>query len=305
MNEVKEYEFEINELMQKLRINPVANNGKGKYFLCESGDKIYCRIWESSSQKKILVALHGMGAHSEYYIQVADQLIDKGISVYALDIKNHGHSTGRKGDLKDFKEVLYQIHEIITKIREANKGIPIFLIGQSMGGMLTINYSVLYPEDITGIILMAPAVKSNFNLTASDIAKFPILLFAFIFARGKPVVNIAKRATVTSRNPLRLEYQEKDELRLKELSPRFLIGMAKWLKKAFTNAENITHPTLIMQGTDDQLVSPDGVKEFFEKLTVQDKEFILLDGAYHSLYSDPAMVQQKGWDKLRNWILNH
>ena len=121
----------------------------------------------------------------------------------------------------------------------------------------------------------------------------------------KPVVNIGKRAGVTSRNPIRLEYQDNDPYRIQVLSSRFLLQMGIWVKKAFKNAQNISHPTLIMQGTADQLVSPDGVKEFFENLTVKDKELVLLDGAYHSLYSDPAMAEQKGWDKLRNWIQKH
>jgi alpha-beta hydrolase superfamily lysophospholipase len=305
MNDIIEADFTINPYLQKMRVNPIANNGKGKYLLCESGDKLYFRVWESSNQKKIIVALHGMGAHSEYYIQVADQLINDGISVYALDVKHHGLSTGKKGDLKKFKEILYQIHEFISTIREKNKGIPIFMIGLSMGGMLTVNYSALYPEDLVGIILMAPGVSGNFKLKASDIAKLPLLIFAFIFAKGKPVVNVAKRAAITSRNPLRIKYQENDELRIKVQSPRFLLYMGINVKRAFKNAVNITNPTLIMQGTDDQLVSRDGVKEFFDNIPIQDKEFIELEGAYHSLYSDPAMVEQKGWEKLRNWILDH
>jgi alpha-beta hydrolase superfamily lysophospholipase len=305
MNEIINEDFTINPFLQKMRVNPIANNGKGNYLICESADKLYYRIWESSNQKKILVGIHGMGAHSEYYIQVADQLINEGISVYALDIKHHGLSAGRKGDLNSFKEVLYQIHEFITKISEENKGVPIFLMGLSMGGMLTVNYSALYPEDLAGIILMAPGVSGNFKLKASDIAKLPLLIFAFIFAKGKPVVNVAKRAAVTSRNPLRIEYQENDDLRIKVQSPRFLLYMGINVKRAFKNAVNITNPTLIMQGTKDKLVSRDGVREFFENIPIKDKKFVELEGAYHSLYSDPAMVEQKGWEKLKNWILDH
>ena len=77
------------------------------------------------------------------------------------------------------------------------------------------------------------------------------------------------------------------------------------VKRAFKNAVNITHPTLIMQGTDDKLVKPEGVKEFFNNIPIEDKELIELEGAYHSLYSDPAMDEQKGWEILRSWILRH
>ncbi len=297
--------FELHELMEKMRTNPVAINGVGGYFKCKSGDDLYYRVWESSNQKRIVVAIHGMGAHSEYYVQVADQLIEEGISVYALDVKHHGLSTGRKGDFEDFEEVMEQIHEFITVIREENKNIPIFMMGLSMGGMITVNYSVIYPEDIKGIILMSPGVSRNFKLKASDIAKLPLLVFVYLFAKGKPIINVSKRAAITSRNPIRLEYQENDKYRIRKQSIRFLLNMAKWLKRAFNNAQNISHPTLIMQGTDDKLISPEGVKEFFQNVPIEDKTFVELQGAYHSLYSDPAMTEQDGWKKLVNWINSH
>ncbi|MHA1147698.1 MAG: alpha/beta fold hydrolase [Promethearchaeota archaeon] len=299
--------FEINKYLQDLRTNPIAENGTAEYYVCSSGDKLYYRVWaaDKSIENKIIIAIHGMGAHSEYYIQVADQLIEEGITIYALDVKHHGHSTGRKGDLKDFKEILNHIYEFTIKIRGLNPNLPIFMMGLSMGGMLTVNYSVKYPDELSGIILMAPAVSSNFKLKVSDIAKLPLLIFAFLIIKGKPIVNTEKRGGLTTRNPLREKYQNHDDYRIKKVSVRFLFNMAKWVKKAFNNAKNISHPIIIFQGTADQLVSPEGVKEFFNNILIKDKEFVCLKDAYHSLYSDFAMEKQGGWEKLRNWINNH
>jgi len=47
------------------------------------------------------------------------------------------------------------------------------------------------------------------------------------------------------------------------------------------------------------------VEEFFKKITYPDKKLIELKGAYHCLFSDPAMVEQGGWKALRDWILAH
>ena len=298
---------DINKYLQELRTNPIVKDAINEFFICSSGDKLFYRVWaaDKSKENKIIIAIHGMGAHSEYYIQVADQLIEEGVTIYALDVKHHGHSTGRKGDLKDFKEILQHIYEFVCKVRELNSNIPIFMMGLSMGGMLTVNYSVQYPDELTGIILMAPAVSSNFKLKGSDIAKLPLLIFAFLFIKGKPIVNTEKRGGLTTRNPLREKYQNNDDYRIKKVSVRFLFNMAKWVKKAFNNAKNISHPIIIFQGTADQLVSPKGVKEFFNNIQIEDKEFVCLKDAYHSLYSDIAMEEQGGWEKLRNWLKNH
>ena len=45
--------FKLHKVLEKMRIHPIANNGKGKYFECESGDKLYYRIWQADNQKKL------------------------------------------------------------------------------------------------------------------------------------------------------------------------------------------------------------------------------------------------------------
>ena len=291
--------------MQKMRTNPVANNGLEEYFNCKSGDELFYRIWESENQEKIVIGIHGLGAHSEYFIQVADQLINRGISVYALDLKYHGKSTGKKGDIKNFKELIEQLHEFICFIHNKNEKIPIYLMGISMGGTISINYSVLYPEEINSLILFAPAVKANVKLSFTDILKIPILAILYIFIKGKPIINILERSESITRNPLRVEYDKTDELRLNKISIRYLLQVASWTKKCSKKESEISHPILIIQGTDDKVVSPDSVKDFFEELKIQDKKFIELKDAYHSLFSDKAMIDENGWEMLRDWILNH
>jgi len=297
--------LKINEFLQKLRINPQATKGFGGYFDCNSGDRLFFRFWPSDNPQRIVVGIHGLAGHGEYYVQVADQMISSGITTYALDLKHHGKSTGKKGDLKNFEELIEQVKEFILFLKEKHENIPIFLMGLSMGGCLTANYAELFPNTVNGIILFAPAVKTNIKLSIKDILSIPILGLVFLFAKGKPLINIKKRQGVGTRNPLRTEYDENDEYRQKKISIRYLLQVNKWVKKAFKNVEKIVDPVIIMIGTSDNLVSIDGVKEFYEKIKIKDKELIKINDAYHSLFSDPAMEEDGGWEKLREWILSH
>lgn len=296
--------LEYPELLQKMRTNPQANQGIGQLFKCKSGDNLYYRIWPVNDPQRILVGIHGMGAHGEYYVQVADQVITNNITTYALDLKHHGRSSGKKGDIKNFKELIEQVNEFISFIKKNHNNLPIYLMGLSMGGCISVNYSIMFPDMINGLILMAPAVKTKIKITGGDILKLPIFIFTYLFRKGKPIIELAKRQDVGTRNPLKAELDKIDEFRLKNVSLRYLIQVNKWVKKAFKNVNKIICPTLIMQGTQDNLVSFDGVKKFFDKLPIKDKKFIVLEGAYHSLYSDPAM-DEGGWEELKKWILNH
>ncbi|MBD3226862.1 MAG: alpha/beta fold hydrolase [Candidatus Lokiarchaeota archaeon] len=296
--------FEISPYLKKIRTNPVAKNGIGSYFETELGDNLYYRTWKSVNQSKIIIGVHGMAAHSEYYVLIADQLINSGVSIYALDLKHHGLSSGKKGDLKSFNEINLQLNEFIKMVKSKNENIQIYLMGISMGGVIAINYSVEFPESIDGLILMAPGVKTEFKLSFLDILKLPIYLIIYLVNKSKLIINIAERAAVGTRNPLRLDYQNNDELRISKVSLRYILNLNSYKKKAFKNAANVQHPLIIFQGTEDKLVSYEGVKSFFEKLPIKDKTFIELEGAYHSLYSDPSMIKE-GWQELREWISSH
>jgi len=305
MSDEHQIDLEIHEIMQKMRNNPVAGDGEAKFFTCESGDKLFHRIWKSKTQNKIILGIHGFAAHSEYYCLIADQVVNHGVTVIGLDLKHHGRSSGVKGTVEHFDELFEQVHELIQDVSQKNKGIPIFLMGLSMGGMFVINYSCMYPEDIAGIIGMAPAVKAKVKLTAKDVIKLPYLVFMHLAKKNKPIVDISDRSKTTSRNPLRLEYDEKDPYRMKKVSSNYLLSVNKRVKQAFKNAPNISHPILIMMGTEDLLVSHEGVKEFFSNITLEDKTLIEVKDSFHSLYSDPAMFEEGGWEKFRNWVLEH
>lgn len=304
MNGVLEKQHEINPQLNKLRMSPTANQMIIDTFFTQSEDKLFYRIWQSKSQKKIIIGIHGMAAHSEYYVQVADQVIQDGITLIAIDLKHHGHSSGRKGDLESFEQINVHLQEFILSIRQKYPETPMYLMGISMGGVIAINFSVKNPDLIDGLILMAPGVKTEFKLSVGEILKIPLLLLAYLFKKGKPVIKIGERSERGTRNPLRITYQEHDNLRIQVVSPRYLLGLLKWKKKAFQNAENITHPIIIFIGTEDKLVSYEGVKEYFSHITLSDKLLVELEGAYHSLFSDPAM-EEIGWEKLREWIKLH
>ncbi|TFF93794.1 MAG: alpha/beta fold hydrolase [Promethearchaeota archaeon] len=292
----------LNEYLNKMRTNPKTLKEVQEYFTTKSGDELFYRRWTGDNTRKIVIGLHGMAAHSEYFIQVADQLIESEITLYALDLKHHGYSTGKKGDLKSFEEIASHLYEFISYVRKDHPHTPIFLMGISMGGIISINYSVRYPDSVEGLILMAPGVKSEFKLSPGDILKLPLLIFIYIVKKSATVINVGERSERGTRNPLRIEYQNNDELRIQKVSPRYLIGLLKQKKKAFENASNISHPVLIMIGTEDKIVSVEGVEEFYDLLTVEDKTLIKLPGAYHSLFSDPAMHEEKGWTRLMEWV---
>lgn len=80
-------------------------------------------------------------------------------AVFAFDQESHGKSEGPKGNIRDINEYIDCGIIFIQKTLELYQAnTPIFIIGESMGGLICINISIRIPALIRGMILFAPAV---------------------------------------------------------------------------------------------------------------------------------------------------
>ncbi|MHA1143612.1 MAG: alpha/beta fold hydrolase [Candidatus Helarchaeota archaeon] len=297
----------INPLLQKLRGNPIAGEGKIKYIENKEGLKLACRIWGSEEEaEKILIVLHGMGGHSEFFVILADHVVDLKVLVIAPDYRGHGLSEGRRGDLKDFKLILDDTHEIIELVKSKHANKPIILLGESMGGCAAVNYQVQYPNDAECIILFSPAIKMNVKFSAKDMLLGMMSLLVYPFSPGARIISARGREHVGIRNENHIQYDATDPLHLDKFSPRYVLRLNKYIKKAFKEAvHELSCPILIFQGTEDNAVSPEGVQEFFDKCPSEDKTLYLIEHGYHTLMTDPYALDLGLWEKLRKWISEH
>jgi alpha-beta hydrolase superfamily lysophospholipase len=302
-------EIKINPILQKLRDKPIAGNGENRYFESFDGIKIFYRTWKPSKKlDRIVIVAHGMGGHGEFFALLADHLVNHGIMVVAPDYRNHGYSDGKKGDLKKFKYILEDLNLLIGFIREQHPEIPIFLLGESMGGCVSINLVGLYQEvssSLSGLILFAPAVKLNFSkkMWIGISALFILLLPVRLFSPSKAIIPTKGREEDGIRNPIHIQYDKEDPIHLDKTSPRYLLNLFRYIRKTIRVASQISIPTLIFQGTDDKGISPDGVRRFYNHVASKDKRIILIEGGYHSLLADPGF--QDKWSILIDWLKSH
>ncbi len=303
-----------NRYLDELRVHPVATTVHCDRFTCATGDQLFYRTWPAHEARttadnmpeRVLVGVHGMAAHGELYVQVADQLVESGSTVIAPDLKHHGRSDGEKGDIVSFRELVDQLREFIIWVRKIYAGSPLFLMGNSLGGCLCTNYTAMYggrvESAVDGLVLMGPALYRHNHLSATDTLLLPLLLLAYLLAPGRPVIDVERREAATMANPLRKRYDETDPYRLNEVTPRYLVEANRWIKRAYRSAPAITVPVLIIFGERDALFDRDDMAAFFASIPHDEKRLVMLQEAYHCLYSDPAMVKDGGWAVLRKWL---
>lgn len=119
---------------------------------------------------------HGMTENILRYDEFAQFLNNKGFVVYGHDHRGHGLTAKTKEDLgyiadnEGFDWLVRDLYELMMKVKEDNKGLPIYLFGHSMGSFVSQRFIELHGNDIDGVIL------SGSNGEPTKLAPLGILL---------------------------------------------------------------------------------------------------------------------------------
>ena len=123
------------------------------------GGALVARTWSGGDAPSYVVLLaHGYGEHIGRYEHVAAALVANGAVVYAVDHVGHGKSEGERVLIADFEPVVDDLHEVDRRAREEHPGLPVVLIGHSMGGLIAARYAQRYGESLSAVVLSGPLI---------------------------------------------------------------------------------------------------------------------------------------------------
>jgi len=109
-------------------------------------------------------------------------------------------------------------------------------------------------------------------------------------------------ATKISRDSNVVSAYEDDPLVHGRISVRLFTEFLAAMESVNQQASTLNVPVLMQVAGDDYLVSADSSKQFFEKLTLQDKTLFVYDGMYHEIYNSPEDQKKKVLDDLEAWL---
>lgn len=242
-----------------------------------------CMSWLAQKPTAILLCIHGLGLDSTSYGAFASVMNSKNISCYAVDVRGFGSWTRAQGhEQVDFECCLEDVKVALNSIRKANPNVPIFLVGESMGGAIALRSASLYPELMDGVISSVPAAE-RFRQKRTD------LKVALEFLKGPNKKfdigdQIADQAT---KNENVRTTWECDPLSRFNLSAHELLQFQRFMNENHDAAKKISLPVLMLQGTQDKLVKPEGSFDLFERLASKEKIFIALP-------SEHLILEQQG-----------
>lgn len=122
-----------------------------------SGDgEIFSRLWAPETPKAVLMIAHGMAEHSARYDEFATYLAENGFVVCMNDHAGHGRSAIVKGHFADengWECVVSDLKNLMGEVSAMYPGLPLCLMGHSMGSFLARCYIVRYGQELTACVL--------------------------------------------------------------------------------------------------------------------------------------------------------
>ncbi|MFW6206258.1 MAG: alpha/beta fold hydrolase, partial [Gemmatimonadota bacterium] len=125
----------------------------------EAGDvPIRYRSWspEDGDPGAVLLLVHGLFEHSRRYDELGRALAHDGIATFAMDLRGHGQSGGRRGHVPRFDRFLDDLERFHRQVAASHPGVPPFLLGHSMGGLIVLRYLQQRGPDVVGAVISAP-----------------------------------------------------------------------------------------------------------------------------------------------------
>ena len=272
------------------------NNIKLEY---NSGSKISSQIWETENQPKgVIVLVHGLGEHSgRYSTHFADYFSNEGFSILTFDLPGHGESGGKRGHIEHYEDFYKLLSAGISHAKKKYPSLPIFLYGHSLGGLITLEYSILMKPVINGVIASAPVLDVYEPIPPVKLALAKIMNKIF----PSFTLDSGLNRNMLSSDKSVIERYNADPLVHGHTSSR--MGMYITEKGAFVraNAKKVSLPTLVMVGSSEGIVSKEAIHDFCEQ---SDKcsEKIWTD-FYHELHNEPKKISLLKF--TTEWIAGH
>jgi alpha-beta hydrolase superfamily lysophospholipase len=258
------------------------------WFTGAGGTSLFRRTWRSTGPSRaVLINLHGLGDHGGLYPALVEHFTGRGITVHAPDLRGNGRSAGRRGYIERWEEYREDLDRFVALVREEESDRPLFLLGNSLGGLIVLDYvQNRRPEGIRGVIVASPPL-GRLGVPA------PLMALGRLMSRVWPSFSVRTGMDLTglARDPAVVATVLADPLFHRLGTARLSTEVVAAIARMHEAAPGFPLPLLVLHGGKDRMVSPDGSRAFVPRVGHPDHELREYPDAYHALFADIGREQ--------------
>ncbi len=261
---------------------------------------IFYRYWHANAPATLLI-LHGLGAHSGWFVDMANEIATRGVNVYAMDHQGFGRSAGARGHVVRWQTYLDDIDHMVDKIAQDQPGGKIVVLGHSMGGVFAVHYTAAHQAKLAGMVLLNPWI--------GDTAKVPLRQVLSILLGGmrgsQEVVALQDPQTTAAMtsNPEASAFLLNDTYWVFARTKGFYWQITQMRGRTLALAGKITIPTLVLQAERDLSVTPKDTRRAYDRIPSPDKTYRTYPEYEHDSEFQPDRKQMD--DDIAAWVTQH
>ena len=235
------------------------SEGATGYLTGPGDERVSYRAWEVPGPAGCVLCVHGLGEHAGRYQCLADAIAPLGLSLYAMDMRGHGRSPGRRGHVPSFDSLLRDLDRLRLETGGGGGDRPLFLVGHSLGGLVVGRYAQRFaPAGLAGVAFVAPFVDVAMEVPSwkrrlGDVADR--LAPALTMDNGLAVEELFREEVERS------AYTE-DPLVHRRISARLWGEMQRSARQLMTDAGRLHVPALLLLAGSDTVVSNPAARRF-------------------------------------------
>jgi alpha-beta hydrolase superfamily lysophospholipase len=266
------------------------------WFTGAGGLSLFRRTWRPPGRTRaVLVNVHGLGDHSGLYPTLVQFFTARGVAVYAYDVRGNGRSPGQRAYVERWDEYLEDLARFLELVHQEEPATPVFLLGNSLGGLIVLDYALQQCAGIQGVIAASPPL-GRLGVPA------PLMALGRVLSRVWPRFSIRTGMDLSglARDPAVAATVLADPLFHRVGTARLSTEVTAAIARVRAGAPRFRLPLLLLHGSADRMVPPDGSRDFIARVRFHDRELREYAGAYHVLFAD--LDHERVLADVERWI---
>ena len=279
-------------------MSDAASDSTLSTYTASDGDNLALQDWplpEGLAQRGVVLLVHGLGEHAGRYDHVARRLNSWGFAVRGYDQYGHGESDGVRGGLPATPRLLDDLADVIESTRlRMGHGVPLVVLGHSMGGLVAASLVARREPPIQGLVLSSPALDPG-------LGRFQKVLLATLPSVAPNLaVGNGVDPDFISHDPEVVAAYKADPRVHDRITGRLARFIADSGPEVLERAPHWTVPTLLMWAGQDKLVDPRGARAFAAAAPPQVVTARCFDGLFHEIFNE--LDSEPVFATLRQWL---
>lgn len=212
------------------------------------------RCWLPEGRAKAVCCMvHGFTEHIGRYEEMARAFNAAGYIFVGYDLRGHGRSEGERGYTPTYEHIMEDTASLLELVSHKFPQLPLILSGHSMGGNIVVNLALRYPETarrIRALIMLSPWLRLT-NEPGAVVVAMTRAAHRVYPRFGLKALNL--RPDYLSRDPEVIRSVMRDPMMHLRMTASLFLSMREAGQYALEHADQLSVPTLLMHGTDDQV----------------------------------------------------